>query len=265
MLKNYLKVALRNMKRHKSYSFINIAGLAIGMGCCVVLFLYIQNELSYDRFHEKADRIFRVFSQSEKNGQVDRFAWTPAPLAPALLNDFPEVEQAVRLGENVFEIIYQNKRFYEQVFFADPEIFEVFSFLLIKGNPETRLTKIFGYVALLSIFIACLDLFGLASFTIEHRTKEIGIRKVLGASVSNLFLVLSTEFARCVLFANIIAWPLGYYFMNRWIQNFAYRINIDLWPFVMSGFIAFSMAILTVSYQAIKAALANPVDSLRYE
>mgnify|MGYP001096394331 CR=1 FL=1 len=141
MFKNYLKVALRNIKRHKGYSFINIAGLAIGMACCVVLFLYIQNELSYDRFHEKADQIYRIISQSGKDGQVDRFATTPAPLAPALLKDFPEFEKAVRIGKNVFEIIYLNKRFYEKVLFADPEIFDVFTFSLIKGNPKTLLSE----------------------------------------------------------------------------------------------------------------------------
>lgn len=141
MFKNYLKVALRNIKRHKGYSFINIAGLSIGMACCVVLFLYIQNELSYDGFHEKADQIYRVISQSEKDGQVDRFAKTPAPLAPALLKDFPEFEKAIRVGKNVFEIIYLNKRFYENVFFADPEIFDVFTFPLIKGNPKTVLSE----------------------------------------------------------------------------------------------------------------------------
>jgi putative ABC transport system permease protein len=130
---------------------------------------------------------------------------------------------------------------------------------------ETRLTAVFSYVAALSIFIACLGLFGLASFMIERRTKEIGIRKVLGASVSNLFVVLSKEFTKCVLLANIIAWPLGYFVMNRWLQDFAYRIDIEYWVFLMAMALALIIALITVSYQVVKAASANPVEVLRYE
>jgi putative ABC transport system permease protein len=130
---------------------------------------------------------------------------------------------------------------------------------------ETRLTTIFSYVAALSIFIACLGLFGLASFMIERRIKEIGIRKVLGASLSNLFVVLSKEFTKCVLLANIIAWPLGYFIMNRWLQDFAYRIDIEFWVFLMAMALALIIALFTVSYQVMKAASANPVEVLRYE
>lgn len=141
MLKNYIKVALRNTIRHKGYSFINIAGLAIGMACCGVLFLYIQNELSYDRFHEKSDQIYRVISQSERDSQVSQFAKTPAPLASALLDDFPEIEQAVRMGKNSFYILYGNERFNEPVLFADPEIFEIFSFSLKMGDAKSALAE----------------------------------------------------------------------------------------------------------------------------
>jgi len=141
MIKNYLKVAFRNIIRHKGYSFINIAGLAIGMACSIVLFLYIQNELSYDRFHENSERIYRVISQSEGDSKVSLFAKTPAPLAPALVNDFPEIEQAVRIGKNNFFVTFQNRRFNETVIFADPEIFSVFSFPLTAGDPQTALTE----------------------------------------------------------------------------------------------------------------------------
>jgi putative ABC transport system permease protein len=99
----------------------------------------------------------------------------------------------------------------------------------------------------------------------EKKTKEIGIRKVLGATVPNILLLLTKEFTKWVLLANIIAWPVAYYFMNKWLQNFAYRINIGLGIFLASGMIALVIALLTVGYQSIKAATANPVDSLRYE
>jgi putative ABC transport system permease protein len=141
MFKNYIKVAVRNTLKHRGYSFINVTGLAIGMACCVVLFLYIQNELSYDRFHENSDRIYRVITQSESNGQVKRFATTSAPLGPALQSDFPEVRQTARIGNNVFKILYQGRRYYERLFYADPQIFDVFSFPLIAGDSRTALSQ----------------------------------------------------------------------------------------------------------------------------
>jgi len=132
-------------------------------------------------------------------------------------------------------------------------------------RPEMRISKIFRYFTILAIFISCLGLFGLASFMAEQRTKEIGIRKVLGASVPGIVLLLSKEFGKWVLVANVIAWPIAWYGMSKWLQNFAYRTNITWTAFIMSAGIALLIALLTVSYQSIKAALANPVQSLRYE
>jgi putative ABC transport system permease protein len=134
-----------------------------------------------------------------------------------------------------------------------------------KYKAEEKLNKIFTYFTILAIFIACLGLFGLASFTAEQRTKEIGIRKALGAKISGIILLLSKESTQWVLLANIIAWPIAYVAMNRWLQNFAYRINISLGIFILAALSALIIALLTVGYQAIKAARANPVDSLRYE
>jgi putative ABC transport system permease protein len=130
---------------------------------------------------------------------------------------------------------------------------------------EQRMGRIFGAFAILGIFIACLGLFGLTTFAAEQRTKEIGIRKVLGASESKIFLLLSKEFMRWVLLANLIAWPVAYFAMNKWLQNFAYRIQIGIVAFLISGGTALLIAYLTVSYQSIKSARANPVESLRYE
>ena len=130
---------------------------------------------------------------------------------------------------------------------------------------EDRAATVATVFSGLAIFIACLGLFGLASFVTEQRKKEIGIRKVLGASVLELITMLSREFTKWVLIANLIAWPLAYYLMNNWLNNFAYRTNITLWVFIVSGIIALLIALLTVCYHAIKAAMANPVESLRYE
>jgi putative ABC transport system permease protein len=132
---------------------------------------------------------------------------------------------------------------------------------------EERLLRLFGYLSTLAIFIACLGLFGLASFAAEQRTKEIGIRKVLGAPVSGIVVLLSKEFTRWVLVANIIAWPLAYLAMHSWLQGFAYRLNLNsqIGFFLMAAVGALFIAWITVSFQAVKAAIANPVDSLRYE
>ena len=130
---------------------------------------------------------------------------------------------------------------------------------------QQRLEKIFGAFALLAIIIACLGLIGLSSFAAEARTKEVGVRKVLGASVSGITYLLSRELIALVLIGNLVAWPLAYYFMNRWLQTFAYRIDLSLWVFLFAAIVAVLIAAATTSYQAIKAATANPVESLRYE
>jgi putative ABC transport system permease protein len=118
---------------------------------------------------------------------------------------------------------------------------------------------------MIAILIGCLGLFGLASFTAVQRTKEIGIRKVLGASVSGIVALLSKEFLKLVLIANLIAWPVAWFAMSKWLENFAYSIDIGVGTFLLAAALALLIALLTVSYQSIKAALANPVKSLRNE
>ncbi len=130
---------------------------------------------------------------------------------------------------------------------------------------EQRMGTLFNYSTGLAILISCLGLFGLASFMAEKRTKEIGIRKILGASVSGVVILLNREFIKWILIANIIAWPVAYYAMSKWLQGFAYRTNMGIWIFALAALAAFTIAVLTVSFQSIKAATANPADSLRYE
>jgi len=134
---------------------------------------------------------------------------------------------------------------------------------LYKSDEE--LHKISTYFSGVAIIIACLGLFGLISYSTEQRTKEIGVRKVLGASVSGLIGLLSQEYIKWVLIANLISWPIVYFVIEKWLQDFPYRISITAWPFLLSGLAALLIALLTVSWQAIKAATANPVDSLKYE
>jgi len=130
---------------------------------------------------------------------------------------------------------------------------------------EMRVGKIFNYFTALAIIISCLGLFGLASFTAEQRTKEIGIRKVLGASVTTIVLLLGREFVKWVVIANLFAGPIAYFVMKNWLANFAYRTNFSIWTFIYSGMLAFIIALVTVSYQSVKAAVTNPVESLMYE
>jgi len=130
---------------------------------------------------------------------------------------------------------------------------------------EMKLSRLFSIFTAMAIYIACLGLFGLASFTVVQRTKEIGVRKILGASMGGIFLILSKEYVKWIVLANVFAWPLAYYFMRRWLEGFAYHTSLNIMAFFASGILALFIALLTVSFQTFKAATANPVDSLRYE
>ncbi len=130
---------------------------------------------------------------------------------------------------------------------------------------DNRLSAIVRNFTIIAILISCLGLFGLATFSAEQRTKEIGIRKVLGASVQSIVALLSKEFLMLVLIAIVIATPLAWWAMNKWLQDFAYRTTIQWWVFVIAAIIAILIALITISSQAIKAALTNPVKNLRTE
>ncbi len=130
---------------------------------------------------------------------------------------------------------------------------------------ESQLGDLFNGFSLLSVVIACLGLFGLASYTTEQKTKEIGIRKVLGASIPGIVAMTAREFLKWILIANLLAWPIAYFVMSKWLEDFAYKVSIGPMIFLLSAGLTLIVAVLTVSYHSLKAALANPVDSLRYE
>jgi putative ABC transport system permease protein len=130
---------------------------------------------------------------------------------------------------------------------------------------ERQTRQLFSVFSFLAIFIACLGLFGLASFIADQKTKEIGIRKVLGASVVKIVKNLNGSFLKWVLIANLMAWPIAWFAMNRWLENFAYRIGLSWWMFVLAAVLAVIISLITVSFQTVKAALKNPIESLRYE
>ena len=141
MLRNYLVVAWRNLLRQRIYSVINIFGLAVGLACCILLLLYVQHELSYDRYHEHAGQIFRVYHESPRDGQIISYAKTPGPLAEFLRNEYAPIKETVRVvpvGKAL--VTCGDKHFYEEsMVLADPSVLDVFSFPLIQGNPETAL------------------------------------------------------------------------------------------------------------------------------
>ena len=174
---------------------------------------------------------------------------------------------SIRLnGDKMQEKVASLEKLYKTYFSGNP-----FEYFFADDNynkqyiSEKQYASLFTTASLWAIFIACLGLFGLATFTVESRTKEIGIRKVLGASVSNITALLSKDFLKLVLISVLIASPIAYYFMDIWLQDFAYRVEISWWIFALAGIVAILIALLTVGYQSIKAAVANPVKSLRTE
>jgi putative ABC transport system permease protein len=154
-----------------------------------------------------------------------------------------------------------------QEFFPD----EIFAYRFLDEDfermyqEERKSGKVILYLAGLAIFIACLGLFGLASFATKQRTKEIGIRKVVGASVGSITWLLNSQFLKLTFLGCVLAWPLAYYIMHRWLQNFLYRTPLQIWVFGAAGLAAVFVALLTVSFQSIRAAAADPCDSLRTE
>ena len=490
MFKNHLKIAFRNLRRYKGHFLINMAGLAIGIACCLLIVLFIRDEYRFDRFHEYKNQIFRVIVQQP--GQfymgTDNLAVTPAPLASALKEEFPEVIAATRIyrssniimsikaglkgstlrrilvifqfaasivliintviihsqigyirnkklgfnreqvvvlpvrdrelrenagpfknellqnpavigcaasswlpnnirtnvGDTIWEGMEEGADLQVYLLGADYDFIDLFEMELVEGrnfsrefstdsqsyilnetarkifgwekavgkqfgirSEETGLGQVIGVVkdfhflslhqkiqplvihlaenwaphlslkinteniprtlgfleekwkkfspnypfeyffldddfekmyrsemrlgktlmsfSVLAVFIACLGLFGLASFTSEQRTKEIGVRKVLGASVSNIVVLLSKEFSTWVLIASLIAWPVAYFTVSQWLQSFSYRISIGIWIFLLATVLSLFVAVITVSFKAVKAALTNPADALRYE
>ena len=192
---------------------------------------------------------------------------TPKPTVYSLSSDRGNVA-IIRINPNINAKEALNK--IEPVFKKfNPE--EPFKYQFVnddyakKFGDEERIGKLAGFFAFLAIVISCLGLFGLASFVAEQRTKEIGVRKILGASVFNVWNLLSKDFLMLVVISFFIAIPLAYYFMHKWLQNYEYRTQMSLWIFAASIAGALLITILVVSFQSIKAAIANPVKSLRME
>jgi putative ABC transport system permease protein len=203
--------------------------------------------------------VVKDFHFTSLKNEIKPFAFVSEPPREGLLTVKLD---AANLQNSVAQIEKKWNKFSPDRPFQYSFIDETFSRLY---QSEERFKKVFLYITTLAIIIACLGLFGLAAFVIEQRTKEIGIRKVLGASVSGITTLLSKDFLKLVLVAVVIASPVAWWVMNKWLEDFTYRINIGIWIFIAAGVVALLIALLTVSFQAIKAAIANPVKSLRTE
>lgn len=218
-------------------------------------------------------------SKSEVVGIMRNFYFTAiddsnAPLALFVAKDTASAMASnggslyirIQPGADLLQTVDRIEKLYQQLNAEKP--FEYYfldqTFNMIYKS-EARLAVLFGIFTAFALFIACLGLFGLAAFMTEQRTKEIGVRKVMGASVASLVKLLSFDFLKLVGVAIIIATPIAWYAMNRWLRDFSYRIDISWWIFALAGGLALSIALLTVSFQSIKAALANPAKSLRSE
>lgn len=240
-------------------------------------FVYLVNE-SAAKQYDLNPAIGRVIASGDRNpqrgpivGVVKDFHFAPLhqkiePLVIGLFNGPLQYISVKLTSTELSQTVGQIEKLWAQIepdrplefSFLDDQLDQVYRF-------EAQLGKIVSYFTALASFIAGLGLFGMASFAAEQRTKEIGIRKVLGASVSGVIALLSRDFARLVFWGFMIAAPPAYLAMNRWLNDFAYRIALGPGIFLFAGLAAFAIALLTVSYQSIKAALTNPIEALRYE
>jgi putative ABC transport system permease protein len=204
----------------------------------------IAKDFNFNSLHYKIETIF-LFNQKE---------WGFGTLSVKVNGD--KGDQVVALIQKLWKENFPGHPLQYQ--FLDDHFKEVY-------RTDAQITQMVGILAFLAILISCLGLFGLASYSAERRIKEIGVRKVLGASMTSIVSLLSRHFVKLVVIANAIAWPLAWYCVHRWMQDYAYRLAMSWWVFVLSGITALAIALITVSLLALKAAAANPVESLRSE
>ena len=217
----------------------------------------VVKDFNYQSLHTKVEALALIIKPDSFFRRIENINFN-APLQPRISVRLKAGNLSANLAalKQVWKNIVPDQEF--EYRFLDESI-------AAQYRQEQRTSTIVKLASALSIFISCMGLFGLATLTVVRRTREIGIRKVLGASVSSVVRLLSKEFLVLVIIAALIAFPLGWWAMNKWLEDFAYRIHIEWWVFPVAGIVALLIALLTVSFQAIKAALANPVKSLRTE
>ncbi len=218
-----------------------------GLGEQIIETVGVIKNYHHKSLKDSLQPVIFTLTEGDPNGRDNYFS---------IKTDTQNISHTLSLVRDRWYEVYPGKPF--EYFFIDESFNNQY-------RSDQQFGNIFGLFTAFSVFISCLGLFGLAAFMTEQRTKEIGIRRILGASASGIVFLLSKEFTKWVLVANVIAWPVAFYAMNRWLQNFAYRTSMGVGIFILSGLLAFVIAVITVSYQSIKIAITNPVDSLRYE
>jgi putative ABC transport system permease protein len=218
-----------------------------GLGEQIIETVGVIKNYHHKSLKDSLQPVIFTLTEGDPNGRNDYFS---------IKMDTQNISHTLSLVRDKWDKVFPGKPF--EYFFINESFNNQY-------RSDQQFGNIFGLFAAFSVFISCLELFGLAAFMAEQRTKEIGIRRILGASASGIVFLLSKEFTKWVLIANIIAWPVAFYAMNRWLQNFAFRTSMGVGIFILSGLLAFLIAVITVSYQSIKIAITNPVDSLRYE
>ena len=208
----------------------------------------VTNDFHFSSLHNKIEPL--IFHIPEPENVNRSYRVLSMRIKP---NSMP---QSLDYIKKTWETYFPNEDF--EYYFMDEKL---------KANyvSEARMGTLFKYFSFLVIFIACLGLYGLTAFTIEQKNKEIGIRKVNGAKVSEILTMLNKDFIKWVAIAFIIATPIAYYVMNKWLENFAYKTTLSWWIFALAGVITLGIALLTVSWQSWRAASKNPVEALRYE
>ncbi len=231
------------LKDHPKAPLSSLLGKILGFDSLEII-VGIAKNFNFNSLHYKIENMF-MYSQKD---------WGFSTLSVKLKGQ--KQAEALASIQSTWKSLYPDHPLEYQ--FLDDHFKEVY-------KTDAQITQMVGVLAFLAIFISCLGLFGLASYSAERRIKEIGVRKVLGASMSSIVALLSRHFIKLVIIANVIAWPLAWFTVNRWMQDYAYRLPMSWWVFVVAGLAALVIALVTVSLLAMKAAAANPVDSLRSE
>lgn len=240
------KELLKDEPKEKQQSYESLVGRMFGFGGMDSSgrIVGVAKDFNFNSLHHKIETLC-IFNQKDWG-----FSEVSVKINPARVND------AIAFIQSTWNSINTGQEF--SYTFLDDHFATMY-------KADTTVSEVVGVLAVLAIIISCLGLFGLSLYAAEKRTREVGIRKVLGASVQNLVQLLSVDFLKLVLIANIIAWPLAWFAINTWLKDFAYRIDVSWWVFILAGVAAVFIALLTISFQAIKAALMNPVKSLRID
>jgi putative ABC transport system permease protein len=234
------------LKDHKGAGYETLIGTQFGFGGMDSLptIIGVAKDFNFNSMHHNIETLF-LFNQKD---------WGYSEMSVKI--DGKRAKEAIALVQNIW-----NKQVPEQPLeytFLDDHFAEMYL-------ADSQVSEFVGILAGLAIIISCLGLFGLASFAAEKRIREVGIRKVLGASVQSLVALLSGSFIKLVIISNLIAWPVAWYVLHSWLQDFAYRVDISWWVFALTGLVSLLIAFCTVSFQALRAAISNPVKSLRTE